>query len=159
MNLFFRATGKHFWDCHFNGTGLVVSQNPCTSPTPCRFCSNSPFIYLYNYYWVSVFHITNAIVIFDWMAAVGTCEYLLWWRIMIHGDIWLVEQGPTSIMHRYILPRRNLISYFSNCTSCFVFSIELYFLFCTFTLLSHVHYSVTFVFDQLISVFGTLFLH
>ncbi|KAM1956662.1 hypothetical protein ACFX16_026045 [Malus domestica] len=28
MNLFFRATGKHFWDCHFNGTGLVVSQNP-----------------------------------------------------------------------------------------------------------------------------------
>ncbi|TQE01355.1 hypothetical protein C1H46_013035 [Malus baccata] len=28
MKLFFRATGKHFWDCHFNGTGLVVSQNP-----------------------------------------------------------------------------------------------------------------------------------
>ncbi|CAL9009229.1 unnamed protein product [Prunus brigantina] len=28
MNLFYKATGKHPWDCHFNGTGLVVFQNP-----------------------------------------------------------------------------------------------------------------------------------
>ncbi|KAM5558469.1 major pollen allergen Ole e 10-like [Rosa sericea] len=28
MNLFYKATGKNPWDCHFNGTGLIVHQNP-----------------------------------------------------------------------------------------------------------------------------------
>ncbi|XP_011014830.1 PREDICTED: major pollen allergen Ole e 10-like [Populus euphratica] len=32
MNLFFKAAGKHPWDCHFNGTGIVVTQDPCKSP-------------------------------------------------------------------------------------------------------------------------------
>lgn len=29
MNLFYRAAGKHPWNCHFDGTGLIVYQNPC----------------------------------------------------------------------------------------------------------------------------------
>ncbi|KAB1202668.1 Major pollen allergen Ole e 10 [Morella rubra] len=29
MNLFYQAAGKHQWDCHFNGTGLVIFVNPC----------------------------------------------------------------------------------------------------------------------------------
>ncbi|KAL9348026.1 hypothetical protein Peur_059392 [Populus x canadensis] len=42
MNLFFKAAGKHPWDCHFNGTGIVVTQDPsfgtCTYPL-----SKTPF--------------------------------------------------------------------------------------------------------------------
>jgi hypothetical protein len=44
MNLFFKAAGKHPWDCHFNGTGIVVTQDPCKSPTeilvPGHFSNN-----------------------------------------------------------------------------------------------------------------------
>ncbi|KAF3436597.1 hypothetical protein FNV43_RR23689 [Rhamnella rubrinervis] len=29
MNLFYRAAGKHSWNCHFSGTALIVYQNPC----------------------------------------------------------------------------------------------------------------------------------
>eukprot|EP00257_Ricinus_communis_P014609 XP_015572320.1 major pollen allergen Ole e 10 [Ricinus communis] len=29
MNLFYKAAGKHSWDCHFNGTGIAVAQDPC----------------------------------------------------------------------------------------------------------------------------------
>ncbi|CAK7348517.1 unnamed protein product [Dovyalis caffra] len=32
MNLFFKAAGKHPWDCHFNGTGIAVTQDPCKYP-------------------------------------------------------------------------------------------------------------------------------
>ncbi|KAL5795809.1 hypothetical protein ACOSQ2_000629 [Xanthoceras sorbifolium] len=28
MNLFYKSAGKNFWDCHFNGTGLIVTQDP-----------------------------------------------------------------------------------------------------------------------------------
>ncbi|XP_062145172.1 glucan endo-1,3-beta-D-glucosidase-like [Alnus glutinosa] len=28
MNLFYKSAGKHPWNCHFNGTGLIVTQNP-----------------------------------------------------------------------------------------------------------------------------------
>ncbi|XP_010523889.1 PREDICTED: major pollen allergen Ole e 10-like [Tarenaya hassleriana] len=28
MNLFFKSAGKHTWDCHFNGTGIAVTQDP-----------------------------------------------------------------------------------------------------------------------------------
>ncbi|XP_048230809.1 major pollen allergen Ole e 10 isoform X2 [Ricinus communis] len=28
MNLFYKAAGKHSWDCHFNGTGIAVAQDP-----------------------------------------------------------------------------------------------------------------------------------
>jgi len=44
MNLFFKAAGKHPWDCHFNGTGIVVTQDPCKSPVeilvPGNFSNN-----------------------------------------------------------------------------------------------------------------------
>lgn len=29
MNLFYKSAGKNYWNCHFNGTGLIVTQNPC----------------------------------------------------------------------------------------------------------------------------------
>ncbi|KAG7967105.1 hypothetical protein I3843_08G081700 [Carya illinoinensis] len=28
MNLFYQDSGKHPWNCDFNGTGLIVSDNP-----------------------------------------------------------------------------------------------------------------------------------
>ncbi|EOX95409.1 hypothetical protein QUC31_005024 [Theobroma cacao] len=28
MNLFYRAAGKNTWNCHFNGTGIIVAENP-----------------------------------------------------------------------------------------------------------------------------------
>ncbi|XP_020538480.1 major pollen allergen Ole e 10 isoform X2 [Jatropha curcas] len=28
MNLFYKAAGKHPWNCHFNGTGVTVTQDP-----------------------------------------------------------------------------------------------------------------------------------
>ncbi|KAJ4727897.1 Glucan endo-1,3-beta-glucosidase [Melia azedarach] len=28
MNLFYKSAGKNYWNCHFNGTGLIVTQNP-----------------------------------------------------------------------------------------------------------------------------------
>ncbi|KAE8723233.1 Major pollen allergen Ole e 10 [Hibiscus syriacus] len=28
MNLFYKAAGKNTWNCHFNGTGITVSQDP-----------------------------------------------------------------------------------------------------------------------------------
>ncbi|KAL9430530.1 hypothetical protein AB3S75_025837 [Citrus x aurantiifolia] len=37
MNLFYKSAGKNYWNCHFNGTGLIVTQNPswatCKYPT------------------------------------------------------------------------------------------------------------------------------
>ncbi|GMI69501.1 hypothetical protein like AT2G43670 [Hibiscus trionum] len=28
MNLFYRTAGKNTWNCHFNGTGIIISQDP-----------------------------------------------------------------------------------------------------------------------------------
>ncbi|MBA0620746.1 hypothetical protein Godav_006431, partial [Gossypium davidsonii] len=28
MNLFYKAAGKNSWNCHFNGTGIIISENP-----------------------------------------------------------------------------------------------------------------------------------
>lgn len=29
MNLYYKAAGKHTWNCHFNGTGMIVLVDPC----------------------------------------------------------------------------------------------------------------------------------
>ncbi|KAA3462395.1 Glucan endo-1,3-beta-glucosidase [Gossypium australe] len=29
MNLFYKVAGKNSWNCHFNGTGIIISENPC----------------------------------------------------------------------------------------------------------------------------------
>ncbi|KAK8509756.1 hypothetical protein V6N13_093605 [Hibiscus sabdariffa] len=28
MNLFYKAAGKNTWNCHFNGTGIIISVDP-----------------------------------------------------------------------------------------------------------------------------------
>ncbi|KAJ8748636.1 hypothetical protein K2173_008081 [Erythroxylum novogranatense] len=28
MNLYYKAAGKHSWNCHFSGTGMIISQVP-----------------------------------------------------------------------------------------------------------------------------------
>ncbi|XVF80751.1 hypothetical protein PTKIN_Ptkin15bG0100300 [Pterospermum kingtungense] len=28
MNLFYKAAGKNTWNCHFSGSGIIISENP-----------------------------------------------------------------------------------------------------------------------------------
>ncbi|XP_056159663.1 major pollen allergen Ole e 10-like [Syzygium oleosum] len=30
MNLYYKAAGKHPWDCHFNGSAIIVTADPST---------------------------------------------------------------------------------------------------------------------------------
>ncbi|KAK3445798.1 hypothetical protein EUGRSUZ_A01020 [Eucalyptus grandis] len=31
MNLYYKAAGKHHWDCHFNGSAIIVTADPCAA--------------------------------------------------------------------------------------------------------------------------------
>ncbi|XP_043715392.1 major pollen allergen Ole e 10-like isoform X2 [Telopea speciosissima] len=32
MNLYYKSVGKHHWNCYFNGTALIVTQDPSVGP-------------------------------------------------------------------------------------------------------------------------------
>ncbi|KAJ8623543.1 hypothetical protein MRB53_032072 [Persea americana] len=32
MNLFYKSAGMHKWECYFNGTALIVQDDPCKHP-------------------------------------------------------------------------------------------------------------------------------
>ena len=72
MNLYYKAAGKHAWNCHFNGTGMIVLVDPCKS-LMLKYLQGILIIYVFFFVIILSNGLINVFHIF--LSAVGSCIY------------------------------------------------------------------------------------